>query len=62
MKIKNNQKILLAIGLFLASMNLLLIHYLNLPDFMAGLITGISIGLEIIAIVLLKRVPKTSCN
>jgi hypothetical protein len=47
--------VLIAIGLQLATMPLLLRNYLHLSDFGCGLIVGAGIGLELSALLLIRR-------
>ena len=48
-------RILVTLGLLLIAIPFLINNYIKIPDFFRGLILGLGIGLEIIGVILLKR-------
>jgi len=58
-------RILVTSGLLLIAIAFLINNYIKIPDFFRGLILGIGIGLEIIGVILVKRIKmskKTGSN
>jgi hypothetical protein len=54
--------ILLAAGLLLTSLTPILNRYIPLPDVVRGFITGLGMCIEVIAIIKIDRVRKSSCT
>jgi len=48
-------RILVTLGLLLIAIPFLINNYIKIPDFFRGLILGLGIGLEIVGVMLLKR-------
>jgi hypothetical protein len=53
-------RVLLSLGILMATMPLLFKEYIPIPDFLHGAIEGVGIGLEISGLVLMRRNRK--CN
>ncbi|OCX54446.1 hypothetical protein BEL04_09395 [Mucilaginibacter sp. PPCGB 2223] len=56
------ERLLIAIGLLMATTPQLLKHYLHLPDFVLGFIVGIGLALEITAFIRLKRIKSAQAK
>lgn len=60
MKTTKFYKRTIAIGLIVLSLNLSLKRFILLPDFISGLLTGVGLGIEIYALIMLSKRDKTS--
>ena len=56
------ERILLAIGLLLVSAHYFIAPFYSLPDFVRGILIGAGLGLEIIALVLIRRKCGSICK
>lgn len=57
------ERLLIAIGLLMATIPQLIKHYITLPDFVLGFTVGTGLALEIVALIRLKRIktPDQTC-
>ena len=55
-------RITLALGLLLATLPMLLHDYIKMPDFLGGILGGFGLGLEIVALVKIRRLRGADIN
>lgn len=55
-------RLLISAGLLIATLPMLLKHFIPLPDFLHGFMAGAGVGLEIMGLIKLKQYQRRGCH